>query len=488
MKAKRFLIVPIILILSLSSSLVAMASTNLPYDTYNYDYWEDTVYTPAAYIPGGNISGNSMGTDLLDNPQDFCISEDGLLYTADTNNNRIVVSDIHSENLQVVKIIDAFDNEGTQDHFNSPAGVCITKENRLYIADTNNQRVVALLEDGTLDKIIINPQSERFAIDFEFKPLRITVDYAGRAYVIAQGVFEGIMCFDEKGEFTGYSGTIDVKITPIQKIWRRFSTKAQRARQALYIPTEFTSVANDDDGFIYATNVDAQGIQSIRRLNQKGEDVIRENKRTLLSGDLRIVPKGDYGGASHIVDVAYRGKGIYSCLDSTRGRIFTYDHEGNLLYIFGGIGSQVGTFRTPVAIEVTGDKILVLDAQRGEILVFLATQYGSLINEAVSLRYDGDESKAVELWEKVFKLDSNFELAYVGIGKSYLTAGDNKQAMKYLKLGMDREYYSIAFKRYRNQWLKKNLSYILTGILVLILFEMLRKGIKRRRKGGSTYE
>ena len=58
-----------------------------------------------------------------------------------------------------------------------------------------------------------------------------------------------------------------------------------------------------------------------------------------------------------------------------------------------------------------GDKILVLDAQRGEILVFLATQYGSLINEAVSLRYDGDESKAVELWEKVFKLDSNFELA-----------------------------------------------------------------------------
>lgn len=54
-----------------------------------------------------------------------------------------------------------------------------------------------------------------------------------------------------------------------------------------------------------------------------------------------------YSGASRIIDVVVREKGIYSVIDSTRGRIFTYDHEGNLLYIFGGIGSQEGTFDTP---------------------------------------------------------------------------------------------------------------------------------------------
>ena len=43
-----------------------------------------------------------------------------------------------------------------------------------------------------------------------------------------------------------------------------------------------------------------------------------------------------------------------------------------------------------------------------------------------ALRYDGDEASAVALWREVLKLDSNFELAYVGIGKSYLAAGDNK--------------------------------------------------------------
>ena len=35
-----------------------------------------------------------------------------------------------------------------------------------------------------------------------------------------------------------------------------------------------------------------------------------------------------------------------------------------------------------------------------------------------------------------------------GIGKAYLTAGDYVQAMKYLKLGMNRDYYSIAYRRY----------------------------------------
>ena len=109
-----------------------------------------------------------------------------------------------------------------------------------------------------------------------------------------------------------------------------------------------------------------------------------------------------------------------------------------------------------------------------------------MINEAVALRYEGDEKSAVELWKQVLELDSNFELAYVGIGKAYLSAGQNKEAMKYLKLGMDREYYSIAFKRYRNEILKDNLSYVLTGLVILLVilwaFKIYKK-VKNTKKG-----
>lgn len=173
------------------------------------------------------------------------------------------------------------------------------------------------------------------------------------------------------------------------------------------------------------------------------------------------------------------------CLDRKRGRIFTYDHEGNLLYIFGGLGTQVGTFSMPVAVEDIGGMLVVLDATRGEIILFSETEYGRLINEAVSLRYDGDEAEAVALWQRVLELDENNELANTGIGKAYLTAGDYVQAMKYLKLGMSRDHYSVAYRRYRNAMLTQNASYFLTGILLLIVAVTVVKKIRKKKKGGA---
>ena len=109
-----------------------------------------------------------------------------------------------------------------------------------------------------------------------------------------------------------------------------------------------------------------------------------------MGGDLWISGTSDYAGPSQFTDIVYRENGIYSCLDRKRGRIFTYDHEGNLLYIFGGLGTQEGTFFMPVAIEDIGGSLVVLDATGASIVCFEETEYGRLINDAVALRYDGD--------------------------------------------------------------------------------------------------
>lgn len=485
MKLKKLWLIPMIIILVSANCVSVSANANLPYQTYNYDYWGDINYTPAAYIPDGNIAGVDLGTVNFVNPQDLFVAKDGRVYIADTGNNRIVVL---GTDMKLEKIIDGFDNNGTPDTFKSPSGLCVTDSNELYIADTENLRVVALKEDGSLLKLIQNPTSEVLGPNFVFSPLKVSVDYANRVYVIAKNMFQGIMAFDENSNFTGFSGTIKVTISAYEKLWRRLSTKTQRQRQVQFIPTEFTGVDMAPDGFVYATNVDARGQQSIRRLNPKGQDVIKQKVTIKLSGDLMTPPGGEYSGPSRIVDIVYRGEGIYSVVDMTRGRIFTYDDEGDLLYIFGGRGSQAGTFKNPVAIEVKDDKILVLDAYRGEIMSFVATKYGNLINQAVSLRYDGDEASAVDVWKEVLKLDGNFELAYVGIGKSYLASGRNKEAMEYLKLGMDREYYSIAFKRYRDDILKKNLGFVLTGGAFLIIALIVIRAVKKRRKGAEDDE
>lgn len=451
----------------------------LPYDCYNYDYWNNIVKTPAPYVPAGSVTGLTLGVGNFVEPQDLCVDDDGLVYVADTGNNRIVVMDENMKN--VVRIIDEF-NGG--DKFSAPSGVCVSENMQLYVADSNHKRVVVLTPEGEFVKIIDNPQSEILSEGFDFVPLKVTVDYADRVYVIAKNVFEGIMVFESTGEFTGYFGTIEVKISMWEKFWRKLASKEERNNSQLFIPTEFTGIDVDAGGFIYASNIDPDGIRAVRRLNPQGKDVIQKGENGNVGGSLwGINGYGTYNGASEITDVVYRGKGMYSLLDRKRGRVFTYDKEGNLLYIFGGLGSQEGTFRTPVAIENVKDKVVVLDAYYGSIMLFEETRYGYLINTAVGLRFDGDEALAVELWEEVLKLDENNELANTGIGKAYLSAGDNKNAMKYLKLGMNRKYYSIAWKRYRNEWLSKNMNVLMTAlVLIVILLIVDAKLWKPKRK------
>ena len=473
-----FLLFPMIIILVFADTSASMASTSVPYDTYNYDYWGDIVHTPAAYIPYGSLTGENLGIGAWKKPQDFYY-KNGILYLLDTDNHRIVLLD---SGLKLVSVIDRFQNNGQEDGFKNPYGICVTEDGRIYVADTGNQRIVVLDQEGALIRLIRYKQSEMLPEDFVFTPLKVSVDYAGRVYVIAKNMYQGIMEFDQKDNFTGFTGTINVHLTPYEIFWRRFSTKEQRAKQKLYIATEFTGIDVDEDGFLYASNVDTNGKQSVRCLNPKGEDVIGKNERVNLSGDLSWRIAGEFSGASKIVDVKYRGKGIYSILDYTRGRIFTYNQEGDLLYIFGGMGSQYGTFKTPTAIEEMEGNIIVLDSRRNAILIFAPTKYGSLINEAVALRYDGDEAAAVEKWEEVLKLDSNFELAYTGIGKSYLAAGDNRAAMQYLKLGMERTYYSTAYRRLRNGFLNDNLNYILTGVCAAGLGLFLSFRIRKRKR------
>lgn len=461
----------------------------VPYDTYNYDYWDNVVHTPAAYVPDGAISAVTLGLEKnFSNPQDICVAPNGDLYIADTGNNRVIV--VSGRTHRVERVITHFDNNGTEDSFNAPSGVCVSQKEQLYIADRENKRIVVLDSSDNLVRIVSDPQSDVLGADFVFKPLKLTVDYADRIYCIAQNMFQGIMVFETDGSFSGFFGTINVTLSLWEKFWKKVATKEERSNQMLYIATEFTGIDIDADGFVYATNIDKAGEQGVRRLNPRGEDVIKKGRNVHVGGDLWMSSSGAYSGASQITDVVYRSHGIYSLLDRKRGRVFTYDHEGNLLYIFGGLGTQRGTFNTPTAIEQWENGLLVLDANRGEIYKFSPTEYGKLINEAVALRHDGDESQAVSLWARVLELDENNELANSGIGKAYLSAGDNKTAMKYLKIGMNRDYYSIAFKRYRSDILRTYMAPVLTGIVVLLAALWLLRRLKNSgffgKRGGMT--
>lgn len=46
--------------------------------------------------------------------------------------------------------------------------------------------------------------------------------------------------------------------------------------------------------------------------------------------------------------------------------------------------------------------------------------FGTHVNEAVALHYQGEDTEAVHIWQEVLKLNANYDIAYIGIGKSLL--------------------------------------------------------------------
>lgn len=84
-KMKKFLLTALAALVTFSSCGGALADAELPYTTYNYDYWGDIMYTPAAYVPAGSITGasfqyNGQSLGAFKNPQDLCVAQDGTVY------------------------------------------------------------------------------------------------------------------------------------------------------------------------------------------------------------------------------------------------------------------------------------------------------------------------------------------------------------------------------------------------------------------------
>ncbi|SDE26090.1 NHL repeat-containing protein [Paenibacillus sp. UNCCL117] len=474
-------IVVLTFVLALIVPIENGAYAKSPYEGYGYSYWGKTIPAPVAYKPGRTVSGGSLGIGHFNQPRDLFVARDGSIYVVDTGNARIVVLNAAFE---FVREITGFDNRRKADNFNSPNGIFVTDDNDMYIADTGNSRVVHLDAAGKLAGLIETPKSEVLTAGFVFLPIKVAVDKAKRVYVVAQGTFDGIMEFDADGRFTGFTGTNRVRFSMVDYFWKMIATQEQRDRMQLFIPTEYTNLDIDPNGFLYTTNSDANTASPIKRLNPTGIDVLRKEGYAVPSGDLKYIRFGEASGPSLFTDIAVRDNGVYSALDVRRGKIFTYDWDGNLLYIFGKLGNQKGTFHTPAAIDYAGDSILVLDRALNRITVFETTPIGRLINQAVDLHFKGKDEQSAELWNKVIEYDANYDIAYTGISKAKLRSGMNRQAAEYAGLGMDKGYYSKAFQRYRKDVMREYFGTAMSLAFVLALGVLVLRAI-RRKKGGE---
>ena len=100
-----------------------------------------------------------------------------------------------------------------------------------------------------------------------------------------------------------------------------------------------------------------------------------------------------------------------------------------------------------------------------------------MIFDAIEQFQDGDYAESGETWKKVMELNGNYDLAYIGLGKSYLRQDRFKEAMDCFELKKSRKNYSKAYMYYRKEWIEANIGWVLVLAAIVIFVPFIVKKI-----------
>lgn len=457
--------------------------------TYTYDYWGDLRESPDAYRVKSFLTSSDLGLDkALSNPQGLFVQGDDM-YIVDTGNNRIL--QLHHDNglYTLTRIIDSFQGDIEPLTFSAPQDVYVTEEGTLFIADTSNNRILKLDKDLNLLETFLKPVDATFDQSMSYLPTKLVADVSGRVFTLAQNVNKGLIKYEADGSFTGFIGASPVKYTWYELIWRFLSTKEQRAQQASFVPTEYDNIAIDEKGFFYVVTqtfdeneLNAGTAEPVRRLNSLGTNILIENGNWWVVGDVQWSTADmniSRTGSSKFVDITVLKNDIYVCMDETHNRLFGYDSQGNLLWAFGGVGNALGFFNKPAAIDHMGYDLIVLDSQAAALTVLTPTTYGLDIYKATELYDCGEYDQSAQMWLEVLKQNGNYDLAYIGIGRSKLQAGEYEDACFYFKMARDKKNYSEAFRYYRSELVEENIGWIFGIVAAALIIPLAIGKIKK---------
>ena len=463
------------------------------YDVYNYDRWEEAIPSQAGYLAARSVSGQDLGVGDFSEPSDIFRDAYDQFFIADSKNNRIVVT--NSDLTEAVMVMDEFKySDGKTTTLKQPEGVYVSPETDLvYIADYNNSRVLVCDYDCNIQLEITKPQSELFSLELTFMPQRVLADKAGNVYIVLGNITTGAAMFNNKGEFQGYYGANTVEATSAviaNYFWKLISTDEMRSRTSRTVPSGITSFDLDDEGFIYTcTQSTSQKKDTVKKLNPAGTNLFSSLETSW--GDVESVYDSNTNKnyQSMICDIEIADDGNINCLDLTSGRVFQYDEEGNLLFIFGSSSEQLGGFTEVTAVESIGNNVLVLDTRKNTVTVFEETDFGRIVHDATVKYNGGYYEEALEPWYQVLQYDGNYRRAFLGISAALLVQGDYAGSMKYAKLADSPYRYNRAFEGYRTEWLTEHIKGVtIAVILIIIAIIALKFYLRKHYKPNLEYD
>lgn len=462
--------------------LYAFSKTSAVIDVYN--------------SAGGYVKDIDHLKISLNTPNDI-LYKNGYVYILDSGNSRVLKLDKDLTSVLDIKASFYSDKKGYLSFYGAQGFTVDAKEN-IYIADTENERVLLADSKGYVKHIITRPNEQLADTKSPFRATKVLLDRKNLLYIICDTINLGAFQYNLDGEFQSFFGSNTVVQTAqviLNYIRKRFMTKAQIKALEQSTPISITNFDIDDEGFVYTVtstdqdkkNDDFTGM--IRKLNFQGDDIFSLSGNSKGFGDLEW-DRQDTVKNTSFIDVDVDDEGYINMIDFARGKIFQYSNDGDLITVFGRSSNQYGTFADPVAIESIDNKILVLDRVNNNIVVFKPTAYALALRKAYLLLDSSDADLALKSWQDVLSYNTNSQYPYYGMGRAYEMKGDYENAMKYFKLANAKAEYSKSFKEYRKQYANDNIGWIALIIIAVIALIVVGVRVMKKKmvaKHGSAY-
>lgn len=466
----------ILLVSMLTTNVFASTFLTAPAETeespfITYTYWEGLgsktktkAYCKPMYEPKAVIDSSSLGTALFGSVDDIC-SVDGYTYILDGNSSKVyVLNEDYSLKTEINKIV----YKGESLSITGASGILV-KDEKIYIADTKNARILVMDINGNVLHYLTLPESKLIPSDFKYSPQKIAIDSRDYLYISSDGSYYGALVYSPDMEFLGFYGanTVAVSVGDAIKnfINKLFTTDEKRAASVRSLPYQFTDFVVGPNDFVYTVTSTAGSETArgqVKRLNPGGKDVLGKEDYNFADESNKLFKPESLKA----IDVDKDGF-FYVLESGAYNRIFWYDEECNLISIFGGNGgTQNGTVSLSGAITVNGTDIIITDPVSKDVTVYSITDYGKKVRATQLDTLKDNFEDTVESWSEIIKVDVNNQLAYRGLAKAYYTMEEYDKAIEYSKLGADRETYANSFVKIRTAFLEK---YFTVGILVLVV-------------------
>lgn len=439
------------------------ASAESAYKSYNYTTDKKETASPDIYTVSNIVYGSLLPCGSFVEAQDMFVDDNDRTYLLDSGNARLLIFD---KNYNLEAELKTFTYGDKTLTLAQGAEGLFYQENsgKIFIADTNNNRIIVCNRQGIVSNIFEKPESVLLSDEIDYKPSKIIVDNNDNMYIVSKNVNTGAIMTDQNNQFIGFFGTNKVKETAVMKLERLWQKILKGSKSDYsFQPVAINNLFWGKDRFVYSVSTRNEYlISEVSKLNALGNNVFTKTEFADLSAQNENV---------EVFDIAVDHEGFFSILDRFNGKVYTYDADANLIGAFGGIGEQEGLFKIPTAISYnSAGELVVLDSAKNTITVMQPTEYALLVFDALKLFQDGQYVESMDYLNEAIKINPNFSLIYTGLGKANYMLGNYDEALRQFELGNNKEQYSDAKQGKRNEFLTNNFALIaVTVVLVLLM-------------------